>query len=152
MHLHLHQHLSIPFNDVEGTCLEPSEIHEGTVSDMYHFCVKYGLSQVWVYMWNQWYCPEQWKLWAQSVSFETPVLKLTMIVESLWRVLKHRDLSNFNRPRLDLVTYIILMKTLPRVQNWIRIILSHPGCGNAITEWQKDFQTSWLDLSKLDEQ
>ncbi|EIN04915.1 hypothetical protein PUNSTDRAFT_75437 [Punctularia strigosozonata HHB-11173 SS5] len=149
MHLHLHQHPSIPFNDVKGTCLEPSEIHEGAVSNMYHFCVKYGLSQVWEYMWNRWYCPEQWKLWARSVSLEIPVLKLTMVVESLWRVLKHCDLSNFNRLGLDLVTYIILTKTLPHVRNQIRIILSGfcPGRGNAITEWQKDFRTSWLNLS-----
>ena len=48
--LHLHQHPEIPFNDVEGTHLTADEIHEGAVSDMYHYCHQHDLSQVWAYM------------------------------------------------------------------------------------------------------
>jgi hypothetical protein len=36
--IHLHQHSEIPFNDVEETHLMADEIHEGAVSDMYHYC------------------------------------------------------------------------------------------------------------------
>ena len=64
--LHLHQHPEIPFNDVEGTHLTADEIHEGAVSDMYHYCHQHDLSQVWAYMWNCWYNPQQWPLWACS--------------------------------------------------------------------------------------
>lgn len=64
--IHLHQQPAIPFNDKDGTHLTREEIYEGAVSDMYHFCLQYGLSQVWAYLWNRWYCPEQWPLWARS--------------------------------------------------------------------------------------
>ena len=44
---------------------------------------------------------------------EIPVLKTTMIVESHWRVLKHQFLHRFNRPRIDLVTWILITRVMP---------------------------------------
>ena len=60
----------------------------------------------------------------------------TMIVESLWKHIKHRDLAQFNRPRLDLVTHLVITNVLPRglrtmeyIQNLRRI--GRPRKGNS---------------------
>ncbi|KAF8871936.1 hypothetical protein CPB84DRAFT_1753800 [Gymnopilus junonius] len=65
------EHPSIPLNDAEGSFFTADEIHRGAVNDMYHYCFENDLSQVWAYMWNQWYTPKQW-------SFILPRMKLTL--------------------------------------------------------------------------
>jgi hypothetical protein len=151
--IHLHQHPEIPFNDAEGTHLTADEIHEGAVSDMYHYCHRHDLSQVWAYMWNCWYNPQQWPLWARSACPEIPRLKATMICESTWRVIKHQDLALFNRPRLDLVTHVIIKHLIPRSSYNLATILGqrHQGRGLSLAEWQKDFRSAWKDMSRPDE-
>jgi len=80
-------------------------------------------------------------------------LKTTMIVESLWRNLKHKHLQEFNRPRLDLVTHIILTDVLPRVQQKLDYIqgLRRIGRAKALAGWQTDFRADWLQMSLSDE-
>jgi hypothetical protein len=63
-HIHLHQHPQIPLNDAQNLLLTAQEIHYSAVKDMYNFCFKNDLAQVWAYQWNWWYTPNQWKLWA----------------------------------------------------------------------------------------
>jgi hypothetical protein len=101
------------------------EIYRGAVLGMYQYCYKNELSQVWAYLWNRWYTPGQWKLWACSANPIIPRIKTTMIVESLWKHLKHRELAHFNRPRLDLVTHIVLKHLLPRLCQTLADILHH---------------------------
>ncbi|TFK47320.1 hypothetical protein OE88DRAFT_1600820, partial [Heliocybe sulcata] len=151
--IHYHQHPAIPFDDVEGTHLTADEIHEGAVSDMYHYCLCHDLSQVWAYLWNCWYSPAQWVLWARSAEEAIPVLKTTMIVESFWRVIKHRDLRHFNRPRLDLSMHVVLTKTVPWLRQKLAILSGEwrKGRGEALAEWQKDLRELWLKLSDPDE-
>lgn len=36
------------------------------VKEMYKFCFQNDLSQAWAYLWNWWYNPKQWPLWARS--------------------------------------------------------------------------------------
>lgn len=151
--IHLHQHPEIPFDDQDGTYLTADEIHEGAVSDMYHYCVKHDLSQVWAYMWNCWYCPKQWPLWARAASPEIPRLKSTMISESMWKVIKHNDLAMFNRPRLDLVTHVIIDSLVPRLRVKLANLSNtrRQGRNPTLAEWQKDFRHDWNQLSKPDE-
>jgi hypothetical protein len=52
------------------------------VKEIYTFCVKYDLRECWAYLWENWYCPARWRLWARSDCPEIPVLKTTMICES----------------------------------------------------------------------
>ncbi|KAJ7474946.1 hypothetical protein FB451DRAFT_1465249 [Mycena latifolia] len=66
-------------------------------------------------IWNRWYTPAQWPLWARASCDAIPRLKTTMVVESMWKHLKCRDLAQFNHPRLDLVTHLVLTSLLPRV-------------------------------------
>ena len=151
--IHLHQHPQIPFNDENKTCLTSQEIYRGAAKDMYDFCFQHDLGQVWAYLWNRWYTPKQWKLWARSTDPAISKLKTTMIVESLWRNLKHRDLQEFNRPRLDLVTHIIISDVLPRVRMTLDYIqnLRRIGRPKALAGWQTDFRADWVDMSHSDE-
>jgi hypothetical protein len=68
---------------------------------MYGYCHRHDLKKVWAYMWNQWYCTEQWKLWARASWADIPRIRTTMMVESLWKNIKRKYLVDFNRPRLD---------------------------------------------------
>ena len=151
--IHLHQHPKIPFADDEGTHLTAEEIHEGAVSDLYTHCFRNDLSQVWAYMWNCWYSPQQWPLWARSAYPAIPRLKATMITESTWQVIKHQDLALFNRPRLDLVMHVMIKRLLPRVRYNLATIMGQRrrGRGSTLAEWQKDFRTAWLDMSRPDD-
>lgn len=151
--IHGHQHPEIPFNDPDQPHLTADEIHRGAVRDMYNYCFQNDLSQVWAYLWNRWYNPIQWKLWARAPEPAIPRLNTTMIVESLWRNIKHRDLAEFNRPRLDLVTHIVVTNVLPRVKRRLDYIRGERrvGRGGEVAGWQKDFRSAWKDFSRTDE-
>lgn len=57
-------------------------IKHWAVQQIYYFCVKHSLPEVWVYLWENWYRHGRWKLWARSAHALIPVLKTTMILES----------------------------------------------------------------------
>jgi hypothetical protein len=61
------------------------------VEDMYTFCVRNSLRELWAYLWANWYRPARWVLWARSTCAEIPRLKTTMIVESqyVFHLLNH---------------------------------------------------------------
>ena len=58
----------------EAICAHPSTpgssppdaklIKKWAVQRMYDFCMKHELPEVWVYLWENWYCPGHWDLWA----------------------------------------------------------------------------------------
>lgn len=52
------------------------------VEEMYRFCMRNSLRELWAYLWANWYRPTRWILWARSTCTEIPRLKTTMIVES----------------------------------------------------------------------
>lgn len=138
--IHFHQHPEIPI-DTEGTHLTATEIHAGTVLDMYTYCWKYNLPQVWAYFWNCWYSAKQWPLLARSAAPEISRLKATMISEAQWKVIKHNDLGMFNRPQLDLVVHVLITRLLPRVRVTLATVLGNRRLGRAAlpTDWQNDF-------------
>ncbi len=58
-------------------------IYEWAVRMMYEYCVKRDLREVWAYLWENWYRPGRWELWARSTCPEMiAILKTTMILES----------------------------------------------------------------------
>ncbi|KAJ7773722.1 hypothetical protein DFH07DRAFT_723169, partial [Mycena maculata] len=151
--IHFHQHPEIPMEDENGTFLSAEEIHYGAVQDMYQYCFENDLAQVWAYMWNRWYTPKQWCLWARAACDAIPRLKTTMIVESLWKHLKHRDLAQFNRPRLDLVTHLIITNVFPRVSRTLAYVRGQRRIGRPkeLAAWQVDIKAMWLDMSRSDD-
>ncbi|KAF7370832.1 SWIM-type domain-containing protein [Mycena sanguinolenta] len=149
----MHQHPKIPQNSSDEPYVSAEDIHWRAVKEMYDFCYSRGLSQVWAYLWNRWYTPQQWPLWAQASCDAIPRLKTTMIVESLWRHVKHRDLAQFNRPRLDLVINVVLQSLLPRVKRTLEYVqgLRRIGRPQALAGWQADAKAEWVEKSRTDE-
>ena len=78
MEQHYCAHHSIPGYSPSN----PKLIKRWAVQRMYDFCEKHGLPEVWVYLWENWYCAGRWELWAQCAHTLIPHLKTTMILES----------------------------------------------------------------------
>ncbi|KAG9022921.1 hypothetical protein FS837_006091, partial [Tulasnella sp. UAMH 9824] len=149
---HFCHHSLIPLNDADSTCLSAEEIYEAAVYDMYQYCRQNNLAQVWAYIWNCWYAPEKWKLWARSASPLISRMRTTMMVEGFWRLFKHDVLGSFSRPRLDLVTYLIITEVLPSVKRKIDHILGRRRIGrpHALAPWSKEAKSIWMDKSQPD--
>jgi hypothetical protein len=105
---HFNRHSLIPTSD--GVFLESQKIWEECVSEIYSYCRQKNLDFAWAYLWNEWYSPSQWTLWARSTNNEISVLRTTMVIESHWRMIKRDHLYKFNRPRLDLLCFVIVQK------------------------------------------
>lgn len=75
-----------------------------------------------------------------------------MLIESLWKDLKRCHLRNFNCPRLDLVTHIVITNLLPGVLNKLDYILDLRWDGRAkpLNSWQKVFKCEWEDMGRTD--
>jgi hypothetical protein len=78
MTMHLCVHPSIP-GYARPT---KEEIRWWAVQQMYDFCTRHDLQELWAYLWGNWYRPECWKLWAHSTCEEIARLRTTMICES----------------------------------------------------------------------
>ena len=142
---HFNAHPSIP--DRNGTFRTPETIHHESCLELYTWCRSRDYFRLWAYMFVNWYRPEQWKLWARSANAaEIPVLKTTMIIESYWRKIKHDFLHRFNRPRIDLVLWILISRVIPSALVRLRALRA----GNhrtATSSWRKDFKRQWTELS-----
>jgi hypothetical protein len=78
MENHLNAHPLIP-----GYSAPTKEgIREWAVKQMYEYCERNDLREVWAYLWENWYRKGRWELWARSQHDEIPRLKTTMIMES----------------------------------------------------------------------
>jgi hypothetical protein len=111
---------------------------------MYTFCKENSLVRVWSYMWREWYFKDRWKLWARSAFNILSILKTTMFVEGHWKVLKRDFLYKFFRPRLDLLTYILLEKLIPLQQRKFQQHLS----GRETLDWKKSIKSEWKRLAQ----
>ena len=141
---HFNYHSLIP--DKNGTFRPAQNIHRECAGEMYHYCKARGFFRLWAYFFTNWYCDEQWKLWARSANaMEIPVLKTTMIVESHWRVLKHQFLHRFNRPRIDLVTWILITRVMPDALLRMQAVESGEKRIKKAA-WRKGFQRNWTKL------
>lgn len=51
---------------------EPIGIKRWAVQQMYNFCVKHELPEVWAYLWENWYRKGHWELWptACTISYQ----------------------------------------------------------------------------------
>jgi hypothetical protein len=138
---HYNMHSLIP--DHNGTYRSADTIHRECINEIYAWCRTRNYFRLWAYLFVNWYRPEQWKLWARSANNkEIPVLKTTMIVESHWRKLKHDYLHRFNRPRIDLVIWILTSRAIPQAIVRMEAIRNGDSRkGNA--SWRKQFKKQW---------
>ncbi|KAJ7307825.1 hypothetical protein DFH08DRAFT_975430 [Mycena albidolilacea] len=123
-------------------------IKRWAVSQMYKFCVKHGLREVWAYLWENWYRKSRWELWARSVHPKIPILKTTMILESHWRRIKHDFLHHFHMPRCDLLAWILIVKLAPSYYLKLARLLTDTGRYRELPCWRKAFKRVWRRLEK----
>ena len=132
-----------------GQPRSPEQIYEDCVLEMYSHCKRNNLCEVWAYMWNSWYAPSKWKLWAHSgYPKAIPRKRTTMMVEAVWYRLKQVSLALNHRPRLDFVIHIIATESVPayrvtfaKVTKKLRISWTQD-----LTAEQKSFKRAWLCL------
>ncbi|KAF8588750.1 hypothetical protein K439DRAFT_1533549 [Ramaria rubella] len=123
-------------------------IRAWAVKDMYLFCVKHDLQPCWAYLWENWYTPGRWKLWARSEYDKIPRLKTTMICESHWGRIKHDYLHHFHKPRLDVLVWVIMTKLIPPYHKKLDELLTYKGCFHGLPSWRKAFKREWRQCEK----
>ncbi|KAG8900028.1 hypothetical protein FRB99_006294 [Tulasnella sp. 403] len=123
------------------------EIWHRAVMEMYMHCKRNRLTEVWAYTWNQWYQPDQWKLWVQSTSPLLSWLRTTMMVENHWKVLKHHYLHNLHWPRLDHALFIVFTNVIPAFMHQAETLKDRYRLGHAkaLTTFQKAFKQAWQE-------
>jgi hypothetical protein len=126
-------------------------IRRDAVMEMYQFCYQRGLREAWGYLWNCWYSPKMWKLWARSTSHLISRIRTTMGVENFWRQLKHDFLHHFLRPRLDQLVWVLIYNVTPAYMARAEILEDTHRLGRSkpLTTYQKAFKKSWKALAKL---
>lgn len=141
---HYNAYLLIP--DHNGTYRTPENIHRECATEMYTWCRARNYFRLWAYLYVNWYRPGQWELWAWSVNArEIPVLKTTMIIESHWRKIKHDYLHRFNRPRIDLVIWVLTVQVIPNALDRMDAI-RNCDIRKASASWRKVFKKQWKTL------
>jgi len=126
------------------------QIRKDCVLEMYSHCTRNNLPEVWAYMWNSWYSPSKWILWARSAyPYAIPRKRTTMIVEALWRNLKRITLHQNNRPRLDFVVHLILTSSVPawRVKFGEAFKTLRTSRSHTLTTEQRSLKRAWEKLS-----
>ena len=137
---HFNAHPSIP--DINGSNRTAASIHTECARELYELCLARGWHRTWAYFWVNWYAPDQWKLWARAAFPSIPVLKTTMILESHWRRVKHDFLHRYNRPRIDLVAWILLHR-LYRFYKMRMEALLRGDYRTGKASWRVDFKRIW---------
>lgn len=142
---HFNMHLLIP---TDGVYRSSQEIQKFFARETYSWCREKGYYRLWAYLWTNWYQPQHWKTWARAAEEkQIPSLKTTMILESHWRKIKHDYLHRFNRPRIDLVVWVLLSKLIPDcLQHMNSIEMGDTRRG--IASWRKDFKSLWNQNAK----
>ncbi|KAA8641710.1 uncharacterized protein ATNIH1004_011846, partial [Aspergillus tanneri] len=132
-----------PSKGIKSTKLSSTTLHRECAAEMHTWCKERGYYRLWAYLYINWYCPEQWKLWARAADpTDIPVVKTTMIVESHWRTLKHDYLHRFNRPRVDLVVWVLTSRVLPDAVHRMKAISS--GQFRIFkARWRDAFKKQW---------
>lgn len=145
---HYNMHTMIP--DKNGTIRSAKQIHLDCINEVYTWCYSRNYYRLWAYLYVNWYSPEQWELWARSTNSESlPVLKTTMIIESHWRRIKHDYLHRFNRPRIDLVTWVLVSRVVPSATHRMKAIMNKDH-RNATAAWRKPFKQEWKRLQSCE--
>ncbi|KAF9021704.1 hypothetical protein BDZ89DRAFT_1163620 [Hymenopellis radicata] len=119
-------------------------IYEWAVRMMYAYCVERDLREVWAYLWENWYRPGRWELWARSTCPEMiAILKTTMILESHWRRIKEDFLHHFAMPRVDLLIWILVTKLAPNYYRRLDVLINPIGRYRELASWRKAFKKEW---------
>ena len=62
-----------------------------------------------------------------------------------WRHIEHDFLHHYNRPRLDLLVWILVKKLAPLYYRKLDIMLVSTGCYRELPSWRKVFKRAWKE-------
>ncbi|KAI9136019.1 hypothetical protein BKA69DRAFT_1034050 [Paraphysoderma sedebokerense] len=145
MERHYHYHTKIPVHrNAQNVTLSREQIWTICVNEMYDFCRLNQLPQVFRYMWMHWYSPCKWQWWSLSSCDEIPMARTTMLVESLWKVLKRDYLYKFVRPRIDFLIFVIVKRFHRHLEQRFHLL----NANRQAPSWKKGFIDSWNLLSQ----
>lgn len=65
-----------------------------------------------------------------------------------WRRIKHDFLHHFHKPRLDLLTWILMTKLIPNYYNKVEVLLNYNGRLRNLPQWRKAFKRAWKHCAK----
>ncbi|CAG8678213.1 23664_t:CDS:2, partial [Gigaspora margarita] len=143
-HFHYHPYIPMPNNYY----FSEVQIREAAINEMYTYCATNNLHWVWAYLWVGWYNPYKWQIWARCTKKEIPVLKTTMILESHWRLIKRDYLYKFNRPRIDLLVWVIIDHFIPRYNSKLQNLITTNQKISMMASWRSEFKHLWKQYSK----
>ncbi|RIB02909.1 hypothetical protein C2G38_2226505 [Gigaspora rosea] len=68
--LHYNRHILLPKSNSEYY-MSLQAIWEDCVKEIVSFCKKNNLIDLWIYLWNNWYCQKRWILWARAANINS---------------------------------------------------------------------------------
>lgn len=110
MDRHLLYHPTIPIAHVGK--LPAADIYKRCIKEMYDLCHNHNLAYLWAYLWENWYRPARWILWARSSYSKLSRWRTTMAVESFWKDLKREVLHN-RRVRVAGLVALLSLRVIP---------------------------------------
>jgi len=137
------------FPDRNGTFHTAKQIRYICVHEMYHFCKRRGLREVWAYLWTSWYRPDMWVLWARSSDpIHLSRLRTTMTVENHWKNVKHNHIDFSRRPQVDQTVYILAVYVVRSFYEKAEQLDYdyRSGRGRPLTSFQAAFKAAWKRL------
>ena len=137
-HSSLHPLIPVDIN----VFLTSDEIYYKSTNEIYQYCRQRNLVHLWAYLWMNWYSKKNWKLFARSsYPHSMPIARMTMIIESHWRTLKHNYKYQYNRPRLDHLNHIITGRLVPDMLNKWQLYKNN----RSYPSWWKAFKNDWKE-------
>ncbi|CAG8640622.1 8789_t:CDS:2, partial [Cetraspora pellucida] len=144
---HANMHPLIPV--AKNSYMTSQEIYKFCIKELYQFCRLYDFVKLWGYLWTNWYNESDWKLFARSsYSLAMPLAYTTMITESHWRVFKYTYKYNYNHPRVDKLTQIIVEQLIPDFE----IKKAQYDGNRTFPAWWHDFKRDWKKAAAADTQ
>ncbi|ETV71260.1 hypothetical protein H257_13398 [Aphanomyces astaci] len=145
-----------PFMSMHDDAMPPHDkscvFYIRAVEEIYNFCKECSASYLFVYLFNNWYSENEFKRWARSqCPTALATLRTSMMAEAHFNCLKYRFLKDFQRPRLDLLCFIIVTN----IQEWYidKFIRATDGrISYALPSWESRMNAQWkVFATKSDE-
>ncbi|CAG8832393.1 31772_t:CDS:2, partial [Gigaspora margarita] len=130
----------------KNTFWSSAQIYQYCTQEAYEFCYNNNLPGLWSYLWVNWYNRRDWMLFSRSsYSLAIPLARTTMLAESHWQVLKCRYKYNYNHPRLDRLTQIIVEQMIADFD----IKLTHYFTKRSFPTWWDAFKLDWIKKADI---
>ena len=95
------------------------------------------------YLLVNWYSDDVFQLWGRQVPGQIPLSRTTMFVEAHWSKFKCGALVKHNRPRIDLVVYLLATDVLPSIKTHLFLLVN----GSIKPNWVVPLNRGWKNAN-----